>query len=53
MLALVPVNPGGLQGSDELPPAAAVLINADPRSAVEWETGMPAAAALVGAQGKQ
>lgn len=34
MLALVPVNPGGLQGSDELPPAAAVLINADPRSGV-------------------
>lgn len=49
--ALSSVNPGGLQGSDELPPAAAVLINADPRSAGKWEAEMPAA--LVEAQGKQ
>ena len=46
------MNPGGLQGGDELPPTAAVLSIADPCSAVEWEAGMPAAAALAGAQKK-
>lgn len=49
--SLSSVNPGSLQGSDELSPTAAVLSNADPRSAVEWKARMPLTAALAGAPG--
>lgn len=49
--SLSSVNPGSLQGSDELSPTAAVLSNADPHSAVKWKAGMPLTEALAGASG--